>query len=76
MAYDFSEALTLMKTGTQVFRIAWNGKPNFVEMSGPIGTPAPTNNTFIQDFPTSQHPWTPQVLDICAVDWETYVSGE
>ena len=39
MAYDFSEALTLMKTGAQVFRIGWAGKPNFVEMSGPIGTP-------------------------------------
>jgi len=75
MDTDFSTALTNLKNGDQVRRVAWaQGYPDHIEMFGPLHGPAPTENTIMaHSTGRAMNPWQPTVVDICAEDWEVIV---
>ena len=82
---NFGEALEALKRGARVARAGWNGKGMFLYYVPPDIYPARTEiaKSYIGAMVTyhayiamkatdnTVFPWTPNMLDVLAEDWET-----
>lgn len=80
LTFDFSQALSALKSNLKVQRKGWNGKGIFIEMQVPDENSKMTSpylfidSTDLQtdnpDAPKNRVPWAPSQTDIMAEDWQ------